>query len=777
MPMRLGLSDSASKMTPSYHQLSGSEYASRRKELLGLMSQLRSVGAQGELDLPRIAVIGNQSAGKSSVVEAISGIKVPRDSGTCTRCPMECRLASFPEWACRISIRREFDENGERLLFGSEPEAPFGAPIKDKNHVELALRRAQLAVLNPGIEVAEIMKMDVDQLKAKMLDDTTASFSKNVVCIELEGPDLTDLHFLDLPGLIQNATPEAVRLVEEMVVDNISGNCLILVAIPMTDDIENQKAMMLARQQDPEGVRTIGVMTKPDMLSTGSMKSRALWLDVIEGQKHQLRHGYYCTRQPDDDERAKGITTVEARKAEIDFFSRTAPWATSSQKDRFGTENLVSTLSTLLVKIIAEKLPTILQTANKHLEECRAALLQLPAPSTENPATQNQTGCSRGFEPSELIQRNNAAFGDFKIAIRRTAPNFVAVVRCNAASRGAEVLSDEEEGEILDDQTADNTLKRIYLTDVREELRKAKTRELPGDVPPAAKAALIADFQETWGHSTQICFDGVKDSLCTLLSQKIQHIFDRYSNLRNRLHTYVSDLITEHYDECTRFLLTALEMETTPYTQNTHYLLATTEKWASKYKEQRAGKNSVSSTKRRKLEKCTEPPAPTPFSFAQPNTPKAQAPFGAPFRHPFEAPAASPAPRQDDQRVENVDKALALLAQLGYTGLKEEDLGKLHAGDEYETEITLMSGVRAYFQVRRIIDNVPCLIDTKFVKALANDLQAKLIREFKLGQADAQDDYAEYLSEDASVVAKRNSLNQRRTMLEGVYRDLVNFGM
>ncbi|KAF7350798.1 Interferon-induced GTP-binding protein Mx2 [Mycena sanguinolenta] len=210
-------------MASSY--LSDSEYANQRKELLTLMNQLRSVGAQGELDLPRIAVIGNQSAGKSSVVEAISGINVPRDSGTCTRCPLECRLVSAPEWACRISIRREFDFMGRRLAEVSE--IPFGDLIRNRTEVEMMLRRAQLAVLDPGAEITRIMRMNLEELKEKLQDGRTAEFSRNVVCIDLEGPELTDVQFVDLPGIIQNASPAAIRLVEDMVVDNIRGNCLI----------------------------------------------------------------------------------------------------------------------------------------------------------------------------------------------------------------------------------------------------------------------------------------------------------------------------------------------------------------------------------------------------------------------------------------------------------------------------------------------------------------------------------------------------------------------
>ncbi|KAJ7742281.1 P-loop containing nucleoside triphosphate hydrolase protein [Mycena metata] len=829
----------------SPQQLSQSAYATGRKEMLALISRLRSVGAQTELDLPRIAVIGNQSAGKSSVVEAISGIKVPRESGTCTRCPFECRMSSAPEWSCRISIRREFDPRGKRL--GQVSEVAFGGPIQDKDAVELMLRRAQLAALDSSINFGTILEMDVQELKEK---SQTAAFSKNVVCIDLEGPDLTDLQFVDLPGIIQNAKADMVRLVEEMVVENIRGNCLILVAIPMTDDIENQKAMSLARDQDPHGNRTIGapftgVLTKPDLISAGSTKSRALWLDVIEGRRHKLLHGYYCTRQPDEEERAKGVTVSEARKAERDFFASTPGWSTSTDQDRFGTDKVISTLSTLLVQIIVEKLPAILRTASTHLEQCRAALASLPEPSTEDPATHMLTLITEfcgeirqivhgSSNPRGLVQNNNAAFADFKIAIRRTAPRFVALVDADDGSVSADVGSDDEDGSPdAQDKKSSSPRKPIYLSDVREVLRQARARELPGDVPPAAKALLIADFQETWGSSTEACFQRVRQSVMNVLVHVMDRIFFRYGTLRNTLHAYLFDLLALHTADCVKYLEAILEMETTPMTQNDHYLQVTTEKWAARYKEHRAGKPSgAAASKHRKTAKTAPnnafsfatssvaspaplkpvpgfvsfapppPVKPIPKPFAPPTstpattTPEAPPAFAPPLTgtapiytppapplpHPFSPFVAASSPVSggiptSSAQASQVDTALALLAQLGYTGLTEDDLGKLRGGDEYETEIMLMSGVRAYFQAStfRVIDNIPGLIDAKFVKALAKGLQANLIREFKLGQPEAHAKCAEYLTEDPAVVNKRGELAQRMRMLEGVQRDLLNF--
>lgn len=92
-------------------------------------------------------------------------------------------------------------------------------------------------------------------------------------------------------------------------------------------------------------------MTKPDMLTAGSA-ARLLWLDVLEGRSNPLVHGYFCTRHPDDDERASLSTVAEVRAREKDFFATTAPWSSATHKDRFGMQNLITKLSKLLIHTI-----------------------------------------------------------------------------------------------------------------------------------------------------------------------------------------------------------------------------------------------------------------------------------------------------------------------------------------------------------------------------------------------------------------------------------------
>ena len=104
-------------------------------------------------------------------------------------------MSSIAEsWSCTIEIRREYDSNGARLRI-IERE-PFGPVIVNKSEVELWVRRAQAAVLNPNRSPSDFYEMSQDYLKE--LSDNR--FSKNVVQINVHDPDATDLSFVDLPG-------------------------------------------------------------------------------------------------------------------------------------------------------------------------------------------------------------------------------------------------------------------------------------------------------------------------------------------------------------------------------------------------------------------------------------------------------------------------------------------------------------------------------------------------------------------------------------------------
>lgn len=140
--------------------------------------------------------------------------------------------------------------------------------------------------------------------------------------------------------------------------------------------MQNQPAVRLARRSDPEGKRTIGqlllitrecrnpcshfrnigVLTKPDTLTQGSTTSRQKWKEILQGDSEpdRLKHGYYCVRLPDDDERSQKISRQAAVQRAAQFFDTTPPWKDIADRSRFGIPSLVINVSRLLVQLIEQ---------------------------------------------------------------------------------------------------------------------------------------------------------------------------------------------------------------------------------------------------------------------------------------------------------------------------------------------------------------------------------------------------------------------------------------
>jgi GTPase SAR1 family protein len=224
--------------------LSGTVYQSSRKKLNEVLQALCDCGIEQVLPMPKIVVIGNQSAGKSSLIEAISQIKVPRAQGTCTRCPMEVRLrrGDSKDWKCEVSLRYEHCEVTGQIL---QSNLKFGN-TDSKEQVAGLLRRAQLAILNPKKPLADFLNLTEDECNTHAKG---IGFSKNTVVLDITGADV-DVAFIDLPGLIQNTEKVDLKycveliwqeedahfidLIRELTVSYVSQpECLILVTISM----------------------------------------------------------------------------------------------------------------------------------------------------------------------------------------------------------------------------------------------------------------------------------------------------------------------------------------------------------------------------------------------------------------------------------------------------------------------------------------------------------------------------------------------------------------
>ncbi|TCD67241.1 hypothetical protein EIP91_000370 [Steccherinum ochraceum] len=723
--------------------ISSSDYARRTGKMINLITELRALGADADFDLPRIAVVGNQSAGKSSVVEAISGITVPRASGTCTRCPMECRLKYHDgPWQCEIRLRKI---GHDASIKSGSKEQNFGPLITDKDDLEEMIRRAQLAILNPDVPDVFFESFETSLLQPGQLPPGSSrqlAFSSDVVCLDISGPDVTDLAFIDLPGIISNVAPGEDRamidVVKNMVKTHIANeNTLVLLTITMRDDIDNQGAADLARLADPTGSRTIG---ENSIFIRGEHGS---WLRILDGARHPLKMGYFVTKQPSPEELEEGLSFHTAREREAAFFTDNAPWNERADlRERYGTTNLTKELSKLLGIVISKALPGLREKCKESLRLAKSDLEKFPPPASDQPAAELLrliTGFStnveclvRGSDNFEhLLQRCRPAYATFKRDVRGTSPDLRPFKDLEAEMFGNGLDSDEryeilEEANDAYDATSLGRSSPLYLCDVKDHIEGSLTRELPYNVPFKAKVSLIRKFSESWSFSSSRCLVTIHEATTGALRQLVSSHFGKFelTGLLDMIQAIVESQVEKSRSQTQDRVEWMLDLEDPPFTLNDHYFSTYRDRYLAKYRE--AWRNGL------------------------------------------------------NLHSEGVQTALSHLvgAASDFQGLKVEDFAKLLGPDLYEEELIVMAETAAYFHVsyKRIIDNIPRIIDHDFLHAIMKELQERLISELGLGTDHATERAAGYLAEDEHVAMDRQLLQRKKERLEDVQKKFWGFG-
>ncbi|KZT61034.1 hypothetical protein CALCODRAFT_447877 [Calocera cornea HHB12733] len=727
-------------------------YTLQARQLLDVIDRIRDVkGELTELELPRIAVIGKQSAGKSSLIEAVARYNVPRGAGTCTRCPTEMRLRCTDQpWKCSISLRLDYDEHGNKSQDKIEP-VPFGESFDDPALVEVMLRRAQLAVLDPDNHPGLYLHVDPDMC---IIPDAQLKFSKNVICIEISGPGLADLTLVDLPGMIQNDASKGNLddLIVSMVREYISNkSTLILVAVTMNDDPENQAALKEARDADPDGTRTIGVLTKPDTVQDGE---EHLWVPLLQNEgPHALELGYFVVKQRSIRQLENRTTFDAARQSEADFFRTKEPWNALSEdlQERLGTPNLTARLSTLLIDLIRALLPGLIDKIHSSLESVYDDLSLMEPELSDNPVgemirlvekfSSSVRGSLMGSPGSKaFVRMNKKLFGDFKLAVRRTAPLFLPYTTGEAKLNVGPTVYTEPTC-VAEDFAEFDKLKPMNLDEVRDIIEQEMSVELPFNVPFESKASLMLVPVQTWGPLIKDCFEKVYPGALAVAHTATIAVFGRFDQgpLLSKVQTIISREVTARVRETRAALEELLQMESSPMTHNTTYFTSVRGDLLTHYHHTR--RMRLKEDVRHRINRDLEA---TPV---------------------YSKPAV-----KSEHHSQLIGQVLGVLAQLGWEDVRESDLAKLHREDDWEEEIIVMAETRAYFQVaykaRRVIDAVPQIVNHVFIRSLAEGIQQALITGLGIDSREAYNRCSAHLAENPAVTRKRKMLCDRRDRLE-----------
>ncbi|CAN6911378.1 unnamed protein product [Brassica oleracea] len=314
--------------TPPPPSSAASKAAPLGSSVIPIVNKLQDIfaqlGSQSSIELPQVAVVGSQSSGKSSVLEALVGRDfLPRGNDICTRRPLVLQLLQTKSKASGGSD----DEWGEFLHLPNNRIYDFS---EIRREIEAETNR--LVGENKGVSDKQIR-------------------------LKIFSPNVLDITLVDLPGItkvpVGDQPTDIEARIRTMILSYIKQpSCLILAVTPANSDLANSDALQIAGNADPDGHRTIGVITKLDIMDRGTDARNLLLGKVVP-----LRLGYVGVVNRCQEDILLNRSVKEALSAEEKFF-RSRP-AYHGLADRLGIPQLAKKLNQILVQHIKALLPDL----------------------------------------------------------------------------------------------------------------------------------------------------------------------------------------------------------------------------------------------------------------------------------------------------------------------------------------------------------------------------------------------------------------------------------
>lgn len=538
--------------------------ASEQRGLLDLIDKLQFAQLDN-VKLPQIVVVGDQSAGKSSVLEALTGTPFPRDAGACTRFATEIRMRRAKETKLKVSIipdkHRQYNEQQRLLQYGGDVtgDTPFETMMRDAT--ELIAPRNM-----PGRFAA-----------------------KDILVVEKSGPDMPLLTLVDLPGLVRVANrdqSEADINTIEALSDRYmkSSRTIILAVIGGNNDYVQAPILKKARQFDPRGSRTIGVLTKPDMTERIGLEEKFVDLVTNKDQENICKLGWFVLLNPGPGE--QWISAEDRGRKEAEFFSR-GKWATLPPH-MWGVGALRQKLSTQLQRHIGKHVKTLRRQIQQALESCEGQLKEMGAGK--------DTIEEMRFEMGELFTNSNnlvtpAVNGNYKNPFgekffsRQSSPKGTPSQKLRARVRDESerfAKRFRQHGRKLTFQNnaappaanlppagaiGDRSKKEFAENEVEPLLRQIRGNELPLDSNPRAPYILFQDYSRNWPTLAQEYKDNIGVICNEFLADVIDHVWPLRMRDPLRFHFLEVKLkeIFESADLEVRRLTDDMELEIQPF--------------------------------------------------------------------------------------------------------------------------------------------------------------------------------------------------------------------
>ncbi|KAI1087991.1 P-loop containing nucleoside triphosphate hydrolase protein [Rostrohypoxylon terebratum] len=497
------------------------------KTLMDVIDKLRSKGINRYVNLPQIVVCGDQSSGKSSVLQAISGMSFPTQDNLCTRFATELILrhtGENVEEKCHVSISPGIDRSSQEK---ARLEQFRYSEIPDQNNIGALVDKAK-----------EVMGVG---------NDHGRTFCKDVLRIELSGPTQPHLTIVDLPGLFRAGNKD--QSAEDAAISNFAL----------------QEVTQLAREIDVRGTRTLGLITKPDTLDVGSASEHD-YFDLVQNRDVKFRLGWHVIRNRDF--KSRNATNEERDQAEAEFFDQ-GVWAGLPRSQK-GAGSLCTRLSEVLKDQILEQLPDVLDEIRRGLDQSSTRLEQLGA-ARGSLAEQRKYLLNASHQFSNLITEakdgiyQDKFFGNareeagyrkrLRAVVQNTLTEFSHEMRINGQAR--EIV------ERLDTYSDRNQILRpTYLKEVKRLMKRTRGCELPGTYNPLIIGELFHEQCAPWRGWLEDFSRRIYDAVEATVNAALAYIVDEETKsklwvelingaldrLNRQLRSKVNEILRPHED-------------------------------------------------------------------------------------------------------------------------------------------------------------------------------------------------------------------------------------
>lgn len=476
-------------------------------ELLNAIDRLRLQGISNYVSLPQIIVCGDQSSGKSSVLEALAGVPFPVKSNLCTRFPTELVLRRSPYISANVSIK----------------------PDEGRSESE----RQTLGRFSEGLDGFEGLPSLIESAKLAMgISMHGKAFSKDLLRVEISGPNYPHLTIVDLPGLIHSETKHQtasdVELVQEVVHSYMEEpRSIILAVVSAKNDFANQIVLKLARKADPAGNRTLGVITKPDTLTPGS-GSESLFVSLARNQEFEFRLGWHVLKNLDSEKNPGSLLDRDASEAA--FFSQ-GIWTNLPLTSK-GVDRLRSRLNKVLLKQISSELPGLISEIDTKFKNCHDQLIKLGTPrTTEIEQRRYLLQVSQAFQ-ALVKSAVDASYNDPFFGDAKTTEGYHRRMRAVIQNLNEEFAKEISMSGHLRSIVPGRAIgsKQItqdkFLDHVEDLMRRTRGRELPGTVNPLIVTELFREQCRPWEGIADRHVEKVWDAASQFLGHIMTHLAD-----------------------------------------------------------------------------------------------------------------------------------------------------------------------------------------------------------------------------------------------------------